>query len=264
MYEKREKTVSQIPNFWPLVLEQAPADVDQYIHPTDSAVFLTSLKNISVSHFEVEDGAKGDPRSVAIKFEFEENEYFEDTVLEKKFWYRVAKDGWTGLVSEPVPIKWKEGKDLTDGILDLVVKVWEQDRTAVGADGAFKPKKIEEFSPDEKALKEKLAQTGLGGLSFFTWFGYRGPRVSAEESRAALEKEREERRLRAEGKKEKEDKEDEEEEDEDESLALEIFPDGEELAIAIAEDLWPNAIKYFSKSHIIAIHCHGAGSRPEP
>ena len=57
---------------------------------------------------------------------------------------------------------------------------------------------------------------------------------------------------------------DEEEEDEDESLALEIFPDGEELAIAIAEDLWPNAIKYFSKSHIIAIHCHGAGSRPEP
>ena len=227
-------------------------------------MFLTSLKNISVSHFEVEDGAKGDPRSVAIKFEFEENEHFEDRVLEKKFWYRLSKDGWTGLVSEPVPIKWKEGKDLTDGILDLVDKVWQQDKAQVNGDGVFKPKKIEEFTADEKALKEKIAETGLGGLSFFTWFGYRGPRVSAEESRAALEKDREERRLRAEGKKDEEDKEDEEEDDEDESLALEIFPDGEELALAIAEDLWPNAIKYFSKSHLTTIHFHGARSRPDP
>lgn len=248
LYEKREKTVAQIPNFWALVFEQAPADVDQYIHPTDSAVFLSSLKSITVSHFEVENGAKGDPRSVAIKFEFEENEYFEDRVLEKKFWHRYAKDGWAGLVSEPVPIKWKEGKDLSGGILGLVSKVWEQDKNQSNG-ASTKPKKIEEFTPDEKALKDKIAETGLGGLSFFTWFGYRGPRVSAEESRAALEKEKEERRLRAEGKAEpKEDKDDEDDEDdEDESLALEIFPDGEELAVAIAEDLWPNAIKYFTQ-----------------
>lgn len=212
-------------------------------------MFLSSLKNITVSHFEVENGAKGDPRSVAIKFEFDENEYFENTVLEKKFWYRQSKDEWSGLVSEPVPIKWKEGKDLTDGILDLVMKVWEQDKKLSREDSA-KPKLIENFTPDEKALKDKIAETGLGGLSFFTWFGYRGPRVSVEESQAALEKEQKERSLRAEGKaepKDDKDDEDDEDEDEDESLALEIFPDGEELAVAITEDLWPNAIKYFSK-----------------
>ncbi|RYP01442.1 hypothetical protein DL764_006212 [Monosporascus ibericus] len=249
LYEKREKTVSQIPNFWALVFEQAPPDVDQYIHPTDSAVFLSSLKKLTVSHFELENNPKGDPRSVAIKFEFDENEYFEDRVLEKKFWYRQSKDGRSGLVSEPVPIKWKEGKDLTEGILDLVAKVWQQDKSQANGDSS-KPKKIETFTPDEKALKEKIAKTGLGGMSFFTWFGYRGPRVSEEESRLAIEKEREARRLRAEGKATKKDGEEEEEDDEDdedESLALEIFPDGEELAVAISEDLWPNAIKYFTQ-----------------
>ncbi len=250
LYEKRTKTLAEIPNFWASVFEQAPSEVDQYIHPIDSVVFLSSLKNITVSHFEVEDGAKGDPRSVSIKFEFDENEYFEDRVLEKKFWYRHSKDGWAGLVSEPVPIKWKPGKDLTGGILELVAKVWEQDKNEKNGDNT-KPKKIETFTPDEKALQDKISETGLGGLSFFTWFGYRGPRVTAEESRVALEKEREERRLRAEGKAESKDKEDEDDDDddddEDEALALEVFPDGEELAVAISEDIWPSAIKYFSK-----------------
>jgi hypothetical protein len=30
-------------------------------------------------------------------------------------------------------------------------------------------------------------------------------------------------------------------------MSLEIFPDGDDLAVAITEDLWPGAIKYFSE-----------------
>lgn len=253
MYEKRAKLVPKIPNFWALVFEQAPPDLDQYIQPGDSAVLLSSLTDFSVSHFEIENGGKGDPRSVALKMEFSDNEWFENKVLEKKFWYRLSKDGEAGLVSEPVAIKWKSAeKDLTQGMLDLVIKVWEQDKKQANTDST-KIKKEKDYTPDEKALKEKIDATGLGGVSFFGLFGYRGLNVSAEENRLALEEEKKKRAERAAGNApdlNDEDDEDEDEEDVDEDpLALEIFPDGEEVALALTDDLWPNAIKYFSKFH---------------
>ncbi|KAJ8108384.1 hypothetical protein ONZ43_g6444 [Nemania bipapillata] len=255
IYEKREKLVAKIPNFWPLVIEQAPPDVDQYIQPSDSAVLLSSLASISVSHFEIEDGGKGDPRSIAIKMEFTENEYFEDTVLEKKFWYRRSKNGSAGLVSEPVPIKWKAGKDLTGGLLDLTVKVWQQGKEKAQANGASKDKKKtkpEDWTADQKALREKIDMFGLGGVSFFCWFGYRGEDISAEESAIAVEEDKKRRAEKAEGKSsepkepEEEEEDDEDEDEEEDPLALEIFPDGDDLAVAFSEDLWPSAIKYFT------------------
>lgn len=251
LFEKREKLIAKIPNFWPLVFEQANQDIDQYIQPTDSAVLLSCLSSLSVSHFEIADGGKGDPRSISIKMEFSENEWFEDKVLEKKFWYRLSKDGEGGLVSEPVPIKWKSAdKDLTQGMLDLVVKVWEHDKKQGNSDST-KVKKEKDYTPDEKALKEKIDATGLGAVSFFGWFGYRGLNVSAEESRLAFEEEAKKRAERAEGKipelKPVEDEEEDEDDEEDDPFALEIFPDGEELALAISDDLWPNAVTYFSK-----------------
>ncbi|KAI1130905.1 nucleosome assembly protein [Nemania abortiva] len=255
LYEKRRKLVEKIPNFWPLVIEQAPPDVDQYIHPSDSAVLLSALSSISVSRFEIENGGKGDPRSIAIRMEFTENDDFEDKVLEKKFWFRRYKSGGAGLVSEPVAIKWKEGKDLTHGLLDLAVKVWEHDKKQAQANGESKDKKKtkpEDFTGDQKTLREKIQAFGLGGLSFFCWFGYRGEDVSAEESAAVVEEEKKRRAERAEGKpsepKEAEEDEDDEDEDEEDPLALEVFPDGEELAIAFSDDVWPNAIKYFTQA----------------
>ncbi|KAI3323278.1 nucleosome assembly protein [Xylariaceae sp. AK1471] len=253
LFEKREKLVAKIPNFWPLVIEQAPPDVDQYIQPSDSAVLLSSLTSISVSHFEIENGGKGDPRSIAIKIEFAENEYFENKVLEKKFWYRRSKDGYSGLVSEPVPIKWKAGKDLTQGLLDLVIKVWEQDKEQGQANGASKDKKTkrEDWTADQKALREKIDAFGLGGVSFFCWFGYRGEDISAEESVIAVEEDKKRRAKGGEGKSPelKEAEEDEEDDDDEEDpLALEIFPDGDDLAVAFSEDLWPSAIKYFTQA----------------
>lgn len=184
--------------------------------------------------------------------EFGENEWFEDKVLEKKFYYRVGKEGDEGLVSDPVPIKWKSSdKDLTQGMLDLVVKVWENDKKNPVTDST-KLKKEKDYTPDEKALKEKIEATGLGAVSFFGFFGYRGLNISAEESRLATEEEKKRKAERAAGKipelKAAEEEEDDEEDEEEDPLSLEIFPDGEEVALAISDDLWVNAIKYFSKS----------------
>jgi len=251
------------------VIEQAPPDIDEYIQPSDSALLLSSLKSLSVSRFELEPPAsvgnrKGDPRNVAIRFEFGPNEYFSDTVLEKRFWHRHSADGAAGLVSEPVDIAWKKGRDLTGGLLGMVKRVWDEEQAGRAANGNDKKqqqksiKKKEQAEDDDshltaeqKALQKKIAATGLGGVSFFAWFGYIGRHVSAEESRTVCEKEAEKRRLRKEGKEVEDDDEQEEEEDEeageDEDTSLEIFSDGEDLAMAIAEDLWPNAIKYFGE-----------------
>ncbi|KAL2167153.1 hypothetical protein VTG60DRAFT_1643 [Thermothelomyces hinnuleus] len=251
LYARRAELVAKIPNFWPLVLEQAPMDIDEYIQPSDSAILLSSLKRLSVSRFELdEDEKNGDPRSIAIRFEFAENEHFEDTVLEKKFWWRQSKDGYAGLVSEPVPIKWKPGKDLTEGLLDLAKAVYDEQVAQPKQDKKDKKAKVP-LTEKQKALKEKMDQTGMGGVSFFAWFGYIGEYISAEESRQAIEEEREERRKRKAGepvpKKDDEDEEMEDDDDDDDELEedLDIFPTGDAVAMAIADDLWPGALKYF-------------------
>jgi hypothetical protein len=229
-----------------LVLEQAPPDIDQYIQPSDSALLLSSLSNLSVSHFALNDTPNGDPRSVSIRFEFSPNEYFTDVVLEKKFWYRRTKDGWSGLVSEPVRIHWKKDRDLTGGLLDMVCKAWEVENCCPKGE-----KKAKGLSNEQKALKKKIENTGMGGLSFFAWFGFIGRKVSEEESREATALEREKRKARTANKasppeSENGDEEGQGEED-DLGMSLEIFPDGDDLAVAFTEDLWPGAIKYFSE-----------------
>ncbi|KAI1262101.1 nucleosome assembly protein [Xylariaceae sp. FL1019] len=249
LYEKREQVVAKIPDFWPLVFEQAPPEIDQYIQPSDSAVLLSSLESVSVSHFEIDNGAKGHPRSVSILFKFGDNDFFEDKILEKRFWMRRARNGTKGLVSEPVPIKWKEGKDLTQGLLDLAVKVWEQDKKK--PDAEKKKTKPKDWTPEQKALRQKIDSFGLGGVSFFCWFGYRGQDISAEENALAVAEEEKRRADIAAGNVPKQAETDEEDEDEDEDedpFALEIFPDGDEVAVTIDEDLWPGAIVYFMQA----------------
>ncbi|TGO91091.1 hypothetical protein BPOR_0039g00050 [Botrytis porri] len=240
LYTHRNKTISQIPNFWALVLEQAPPDIDQYIQPSDSALLLSSLTSLHVSHFELEGPQStngGDPRSVSITWTFSPNEYFTDEKLVKKFWYRKSLGGWCGLVSEPVRIHWKKGKDLTGGLLDMVCDAWDAER-----------KENSKMTLQHKTLEKKMNNTSMGGLSFFAWFGFIGRKVSEEESKEANARDLARREARRNGKKvvESEEEEVEEEEDDDLGMKLEIFPDGDDLAIAIAEDLWPVAIKYFT------------------
>jgi len=198
--------------------------------------------------------AEGDPRSVLIRFEFAPNAWFEDAVLEKRFWYRRARDGWAGLVSEPVGIRWKAGRDLTRGLGGAAGRLWEAERKILEGGGGGKGQEGRKALREYKELLEKLESSAPGAQSFFAWFAFRGRGVGAEESVVAKRVEGE-RRARAGGKEGKgvdgggkvggggAAEEDLEEEEEDE---CEVFPLGDELAISIAEDLWPGAIKYFS------------------
>ncbi|KAG6086204.1 hypothetical protein E4U33_007318 [Claviceps sp. LM78 group G4] len=231
LYAKREKVISQIPRFWPSVFEQAPPEIDEYIKPTDANVIAAALKNLTVEHFEL---PNGHPRSLSLKFEFSENEYFENSVLEKKFWWRCAKGGWESYVSEPVEIKWKPGKDLTNGLLDLAMKIHEEDKAG----------KSDEKSPAKEALLKKLEDTSIETVSFFNMFGYRGRYITAEESAAAFKELEDERKAHKEGKPVDEEMEDDDDDDED---MYEIFPNADELAVTIADDLYADAISYFQE-----------------
>ena len=123
----------------------------------------------------------------------------------------------------------------------MVCAAWEAEKTSPVLS------KSNGLSPEQKALKKKIDNTGMGGLSLFAWFGFIGRRVSAEESREANRLEKEKRLARLEKRDVPEDVDEEDEEEDDVDMSLEIFPDGDDLAVAITEDLWPGAIKYFSE-----------------
>jgi hypothetical protein len=160
-----------------------------------------------------------------------------------------------------VPIRWKPGKDLTGGLLASAIRVWEEDVNTENIGASATRKKAAPLTPAQKSLQKRIENSGLGGVSFFAWFGFRGKSISAEENALALEEERERKRRRIEGTENgaEENEEDDEadteddEDDEDDDGSLEIFPNGDELALAITGDLWPGAIKYFSKLHLYCL-----------
>ncbi|KAI9723034.1 MAG: hypothetical protein M1812_001483 [Candelaria pacifica] len=256
IYAKRQAYISRIPHFWALVFEQAPPDVDHFIQPSDSAIIANHLEVVAVSRFEISPAPAsnasdtGSPRSFSITFEFTPNEWFENTVLEKYFWYRRAKDGWEGLVSDPVKIDWKKGKDITEGLTDAAFKLWEAEKKVAsqtnGANGKAPKRKI----PEHETLVKKIESTTEGLLSFFAWFGFRGRSISAEESAASWKLEAERKQMIKDGKRvaSREDQITPAEDGESE-LDREVFPGGDDLALSISDDLWPSAIKYFLQSH---------------
>jgi len=240
LFKKRAEIIAKIPHFWTLVFESAPPEIDSFIQPSDAKLFAECLETIEVSRFELND-PKGHPRSVSIKFGFGENEYFEDKVLEKKFWHRHSLDGWEGLVSEPVKIHWKKGKDLTGGLTDAAHKLFEA-RKKAGKDTKHSD------LPEYKALASRIEDSEETSQSFFTWFGFVSSWkwISAEESEKAVkqEAEREEKRKRGEDVEEPV-----EDDDEDDHQETEVFPAGDEFATIFAEDMWPSAIKYYRRAH---------------
>lgn len=240
LYAKRAEAVSKIPNFWPLVMEQAPMEIEDYIQPQDSAIFGEHLTNLTVTRPELEGGKAGNPKSLSIKFEFSENEFFEEKVLEKNFWHRRTADGWAGLISEPVKVHWKKGKDLTDGLTDASVALFEARKKV----GDMTSKGL----PEYKALEKKVEHWNGGNTSFFTWFGWVSNRryVSAEESEKANKEYAQRKEARQRGEKTgAAELEEDAEEDEDDDSAVEVHQAGEEVAVTIAEEMWPTAIKLF-------------------
>ncbi|KAF2455480.1 hypothetical protein BDY21DRAFT_273470, partial [Lineolata rhizophorae] len=225
LYAKRQAVTSRIPNFWPLVFEQGPSDIGQMIQPTDSEIFAECLTGFSVSRFELPGGS---PRSVAIRFEFDasKNKWFADEVLEKKFWFRRARDGWTGLVSEPLKVQWREGMDITDGLTDAAVGLWEARKELLaaqkGGPAAAPPPGAVQALPQFKALADKLDNSDEGARSIFAFFGFikKGEKVQEEKPAG--------------------------EEPEEDEVDADICPVADELAMTFADDMWPNAIKYFT------------------
>jgi hypothetical protein len=242
LYKRRSEIVSKIAGFWALVLEQAPPEVDQYIQPSDSQIFGECLTGVQVDRFEIDTS----PRSFSIQFTFDKNanEWFEDAVLEKKFWHRRAQDGWTGYVSEPVEVHWKKGKDLTHGLTDTAFKLWEAKRKQGKiANGAGT--KLSSTLPEYKELVKKLERHDPTSSGFFTLFGFVSERrfVTAEESAAATAADKERRAKIRKGETVPDAV---EEEDVPEDSDVEVCPHGADLATVLVEDVWPSAIKYFS------------------
>lgn len=226
-----------------MVFEQGPDEVASYIQPSDSEIFAKSLTGLNVTRFELDeaetasdDAAKAEPRSIAITFEFSPNEWFEDARLEKKFWYRRAEDGWTGLVSEPVNIQWKKGKDPTKGLTKAVRALWDARIKA----GDMRQRALPEFD----ALSKLVETHNVGNTSFFTWFAHISTRrwVSAEESQNAWRVEYDRRQKYKAG--EEVEPVDSPQSDQLEQQ-IEVDEDGEDLASAILNDVWPGAMKFF-------------------
>jgi hypothetical protein len=197
-----------------------------------------------VSRFEIDD-PKGSPRSFSIKFGFGDNEYFEDKVLEKKFWYRKSLDGWEGLVSEPVKVNWKKGQDLTGGFTDAAYELWKA-RQKLHKTAKSEENIKERSLPEYKALKAKLEESEESFNTFFALFGFVSSYkwVSAEESEQASNLEAEQLEKTKRGEHQAEDQIATQSGEDDQEI--EVFPQGDELATLLVEDLWPSALKYYS------------------
>jgi len=154
----------------------------------------------------------------------------------KELRYRHArKGGREGLVSDPVPIKWKSKKtDLTRGLGPCAVSLFEAEKAvklqingqevdAVSREGLWQ---------NERVLQglRTMEELGQDRLGFFASFYYRGIDLSAPGSRgddenvdgAAVES--------------------------DNGLRdVEIYPDGSDLANFLAEHLWEDAVDIYGK-----------------
>jgi hypothetical protein len=246
------------------------------------------LKTVLVERIEVDEKTgQGEPRSVRFTFEFasgsdsdgdDVNTYFTNEKLVKDFYWRkrVTKSPkgkrriWEGYVSTPVRIHWKEGQDLTNGLLDAACDLYEAEQKNNSIDRASLPeyeklvKMIEDVDADIAEADEdgdgdedmddfNLSSRSPARMSFFAWFGYRGPNVTAVQSREAVKEEAERWSKIARGEKVEEEEEyydDEDDDDDDEDYEpneAELFPDGEDLAIDIAEELWPNVLKFYGR-----------------
>jgi hypothetical protein len=242
LFLHRSNLVSRIPHFWALVFDEVPPEIESRITPADSELFAECLVSFEVDRFELE----REPRSFLLRFSFSENDWFEDKVLEKKFWHRRSSDNWQGLVSEPVKISWKsEKKDLTNGLNAAVCELWKEFEKS-GRMDAPGLAKLRDHSKYKKVVKI-VEGNDTEQDSFFSLFSF----VSAY--RLVDEKESDEANRVAEENHQRRKKGD--------TIAPDAVPDsawhgaddmmpcphGEDLAIVLAEDVFPHAIKYFSK-----------------
>ncbi|KAK6333820.1 hypothetical protein TWF730_004003 [Orbilia blumenaviensis] len=229
LYERRNELTTQLPGFWVSVFGQSQ-DIDQHIAPDDMGA-ISTISSVNVIRPDVDE-----PRNFIIELGFDKdrNEWFEGNVLRKQFWWRTVEGVWSGLVSDPVEVRWKDGKDLSKGETGRVWEEWQAKKNGNGkgdekGKGKGKGKGAvngEEGKKAKKAKKLSLEERMAGGQpSFFTWFAWVGKGTDYGV-----------------------DGEIEEEDDDEEKEDGDLFNHGDELALTIADDIYPNAIKYFLES----------------
>lgn len=244
LYAKRKALLDRVPNFWSTVFGNAPEEVQQFFSPADLAL-TSSLTSFSVDRYQIEQESKGEPRSLRFTFEFAPNDIIEDTKLVKEFEYRTrVPDGPGGFVSKPVAIKFKnKKKDVTQGLLDAAVELYsaEEALKLKNGDGEIDIVDREALWQHEKLRERmiKLDEEPDEGLSFFNWFGFRGAVNAHAEPEA---------KVAAVNGNSSPDEEEEDDDEVDQMLEVEIFPAGEDVAITLAEELWTDAMDFFSKS----------------
>ncbi|KAK6850805.1 hypothetical protein PG987_000439 [Apiospora arundinis] len=245
IFAKRQASIAKIPGFWSVVFDKAQAltaiNVDRPEIPAGASTTDTGIDKF------------GEPRSMTITFHFKENDFFTDSVLAKTFYYRYGNDGSTGLVSEPIKINWKAGKDVTEGLSDAAYSFWQAqkadasqqlDAALSGEARKARDAKAREM-PQYKALAAMIEEKEMGATSFFNFFSYRGRWTSAAESVQA--------KAEAMAKRAKAGEVDEEEDEEEEEFPeehVETFPPGHDVAVTIGDDIFPSAIDYFLEDDI--------------
>lgn len=248
MYSKRKALLDRVPNFWSTVFGNAPEEVQQFFSPADLAL-VASITSFSVDRYQIEEESKGEPRSLRFTFEFAPNDIIEDTKLVKDFEYRPRADGPGSLISKPVPIKFKSKKqDVTHGLLDAAVELYSAEEALKLKNGDTDVDIVDrEALWQHEKLREKMVkldEESEQDPSFFNWFGFRGAINANAEPKAKIST--------ANGTSSP-DEEDEDEEEVDQMLEVEIFPAGEEVAITLAEELWTDAMDYFSKPCVVSL-----------
>lgn len=226
LYTKRQTSIAKIPKFWPTVLANGPEEL-QEVFVVDDVPFLEALKSMKVERPGIKTEAEGEPRSLKFTFHFDKNDLFEDKVITKTFEFRAGEDGGA-LVSTPVTFKWTDQakKKGVNQLLDLAHDLWKAERAFTS--GAVDAKERENLWQCQKLKEalEKVMDSG-DGLGFLNWFGYRGLAAATA--------------VQAEDDQEQTDMPDEVED-------LEIFPDGDDIAMVLAEELWPNVMDYFVRA----------------
>ncbi|KAI1355068.1 hypothetical protein F5Y01DRAFT_196767 [Xylaria sp. FL0043] len=265
IFAARQKTIAKIPSFWAVTFDNAATELEAAVTAADLEVFAAALTSVEVTRPEIPASAKpsdmgldkfGEPRSLQFTFRFGDNEWFADKELTKTFYFRYGKDGSAGLVSEPIKIHWKSAeKDLTKGLSDAALAFWHAQKAnpsqnldgVLANDARHARDAAAKKMPEYQSLAKKLEDDVDGNQSFFNFFSYRGRWISAAEH-AEARAELLAKRKRAQAGQEMDEDEDDDEEDDDEDFteeAVETFPAGHEVAVTIAEDIFPNAIDYF-------------------
>ena len=220
IYKDRANLIEQVPGFWSKVLQSddVPAAIESAIHACDVPV-LEFLRAIEVTRYEVDkDAERGDPRSFKITLEFSPNEFIVDRTLEKIFKYGGIQDSATGLASETVKVNYSEtpqGAELAESVARSE-SVFAFFRYRCGSvtrgnpNGHMKKRSLNGECEVDSSLLETEPKAFDGDLESML------QRMSPPND------------------------------DEHGLLATEAFPPAEDIAIAISEDLYPNALKYFS------------------